>query len=127
MFFRNVKSFNLAMGTNYNVKFSGPLSDLTYNYELIDAIQNYTSLNPNMIKLKADCIAERSFDDNIDSMFRKNQAVIVAAIVFIFLYISLALGYFPNPVYCRFAVALVSIMVIFLSFLAACGCTFYWG
>jgi hypothetical protein len=126
VFFRNVKSFNYAMGTNYNVNFDGPLSGLSYNFDLVYAIQNYTSQNPNLIKLKADCIAERSFDDNIDSMFRKNKAVIVAAFIFIFLYIALALGYFPSTVQSRFSLALVSISVIALSFVSACGTTFYW-
>ena len=79
-----------------------------------------------MINLKADCIAERSFDDNIDSMFRKNKAVIVAAFLFIFFYIAFALGYFPSTVYSRFSVALVSILVVTLAFLSACGTTFYW-
>ena len=72
VFFRNVISFNYAMGTGYNVEFEGPLSELTYNFTLIEAIQNFTDKNPNMIKLKADAIAERSFNDNIDSMFKKN-------------------------------------------------------
>jgi predicted RND superfamily exporter protein len=79
-----------------------------------------------MIKLKADCIAERSFDDNIDSMLRKNKAVIVSAIIFIFLYIAIALGHFPSRVHCRFWIALVSIFVIVISFMAASGTTFYW-
>ena len=79
-----------------------------------------------MIKLKADCIAERSFDDNIDSMLRKNKAVIISAIIFIFLYIALALGHFPSIVYSRFWISFAGISVIVLSFMAACGTTFYW-
>lgn len=92
----------------------------------MNAIQNFTSKNPDMIKLKADCIAERSFDDNIDSMLRKNKAVIVSAVVFIFIYIAIALGFFPSKVNCRFSIALVSVFVITISFMAACGMTFYW-
>ena len=115
------------MGTGYNVDLDGPLSELSYNFTLIEAIKNFTSENPNMIKLKADSVAERSFNDNIDSMFKKNQAVIVAAFVFIFLYISLALGHFPSKVYMRFTIGLSSILVVAISFMSACGTTFYWG
>ena len=79
-----------------------------------------------MIKLKADCIAERSFDDNIDSMLRKNKAVVITATIFIFFYIALALGHFPSIVHCRFWISFASITLIVLSFLAACGTTFYW-
>jgi len=31
VFFRNVKSFNFAMGEGYNVDLGGHLSELTYN------------------------------------------------------------------------------------------------
>lgn len=60
-------------------------------------------------------------------MLRKNTEVIITATVFTFLYIAIALGHFPSIVNCRFSLAAASIFVIVLSFVAACGSTFYWN
>ena len=49
------------------------------------------------------------------------------AFVLIFLYIALALGYIPSKVYLRFGIALIGILIVAISFLSACGTTFYWG
>ncbi len=88
-------------------------------------LQDYLAVNPNMITLKADFVAQRSYKDNITSMFEKNTALLIAAILFIFIYISLALGYFPDTLYSRFFFALVCVIVVLTAFLAACGCSFY--
>jgi len=78
-----------------------------------------------MIKLKADAIAGRSFADNLDYMYNKNLVVVILAFVFMLIYFTLALGYFPSKIYLRFSIAFTGIIVITLSFLSACGTIFY--
>lgn len=57
MFIRNIKSFNLAIGADYQTKMDGPNSEIAYNETLVTEIQEFISQNPSLINLKADYVA----------------------------------------------------------------------
>ena len=72
VYIRNVKSFNYALGNDYHTDMTGPMDGIDYNwdlvYELRNLTANWTKAYPDKpIKpMKADYLAERSIQDNIE-------------------------------------------------------------
>ena len=72
VFIRNVKSFNKALDNGYQTQMDGPMDGLDYNHELIEKLQDVVSrwktLYPDVPiePMKADYLAERSIQDNIE-------------------------------------------------------------
>ena len=44
-----------------------------------------------------------------------------------FFYVSIAIGFFPNPIHTKFGLGLVGILVVIGSLFAGIGITFYWN
>lgn len=72
VYIRNVKSFNYALGNNYHIEMDGPMEGIDYNwdlvYELRNLTANWTQQYPDkpIKQVKADYLAERSIQDNIE-------------------------------------------------------------
>lgn len=78
-----------------------------------------------MIKVKADYLSERSIEDNIKLESAQNAGIVVISYILMFFYVSIAIGFFPNPVHTRFLLGAIGIMVVLLSLFAGMGVTFY--
>ena len=55
----------------------------------------------------------------------ENAFIIVLSYILMFVYVSVAIGYFPNAVYSRFILGLAGIMVVIASLMIAIGISFY--
>jgi Niemann-Pick C1 protein len=80
---------------------------------------------PDMILVKADYLAERSIEDNIKLESAQNGVVVVVSYLLMFFYVSMAIGFFPNPVHTKFTLGAVGILVVILALLSGMGLTFY--
>ena len=78
-----------------------------------------------MIKVKADYLAERSIEDNIKLESAQNGVVVVISYFLMFFYVSLSIGFTPNPVHTKFLLGAVGILVVILALLSGMGFTFY--
>jgi hypothetical protein len=43
------------------------------------------------------------------------------------LYVSLAIGFFPNPIHTKFGLGIAGILVVIGALLTSIGVTFYWN
>ena len=125
VFIRNIKSFNTLSG--YDTKLD---DDMQYNQTLIDqltAVKNKweTKLGKPLLKIKLDYMAERSVPDNIKEETTENTFIILVSYVMMFVYVSVAIGFFPSKVYNRFILGLAGITVVIFSLLIGVGITFY--
>lgn len=77
--------------------------------------------------MKADYLAERSIQDNIELESSQNSAIVVISYILMFIYVSIAIGFFPNMIHCKFGLGAVGILVVILSLMSAIGLTFYWN
>lgn len=133
VFIRNVKTFNYALGNGYHTDLSGPLEGMEYNQDLIDQINfikaNWTATYPDIpIKqMKADYLAERSIEDNIVLESSQNEDIVVISYILMFFYVSIAIGFFPNLIHCKFGLGFVGIAVVLMSLMGGIGLTFYWN
>ena len=80
-----------------------------------------------MIQVKADYLAERSIEDNILLESKQNSFIVVFSYLLMFLYVSIAIGFFPSTIYSKFALGAVGIGVVIGSLLMAMGLTFYFN
>ena len=77
--------------------------------------------------MKADYLAERSIQDNIVLESSQNASIVVISYILMFLYVSIAIGFFPNMIHMKFGLGLVGILVVIFSLFAGIGLTFYWN
>ena len=77
-------------------------------------------------KVKADYLAERSIEDDVEAEGQQNAFVVVISYFMMFLYVSISIGFFPSKVHNRFLLGLAGITVVIFSCLGAIGITFYW-
>ena len=109
----------------------GPMEGLDYNKTLMDNIKGvitqWETDNPTIpIKpMKADYMAERSIEDNIELESSQNTFIVIISYCLMFLYVSLAIGFFPNCVHTKFGLGFVGIMVVIFSLMSAIGFTFF--
>ena len=75
--------------------------------------------------IKVDYLADRSLTDNLKSESFVDMLVFLIAYILMFLYISIALGFFPNKIHNRFGLGLVGILIIAGTLVTAVGLTFY--
>lgn len=133
VFIRNVKSFNYAVNNTYHIDMDGPMEGLDYNEKLVEEISfiyaNWTATYPDIpIELmKADYLAERSIQDNIELESSQNSLIVVISYVLMFFYVSIAIGFFPNMIHCKFGLGFVGINVVLMSLAGGIGLTFYWN
>jgi cytochrome c biogenesis protein CcdA len=80
-----------------------------------------------MMIVKADYLAERSIEDNIKLESAQNSFIVVFSYSMMFLYVSMAIGFFPSTIYSKFALGAVGISVVIGSLLTAMGLTFYFN
>ena len=78
-----------------------------------------------MIQVKADYLAERSIEDNILLESKQNSFIVIFSYTLMFLYVSIAIGFFPSKIYSKFALGAIGIGVVIGSLLMAMGLTFY--
>ena len=136
VFIRNVKTFNWAMQNDYHTDMTGPVEGMSYNIDLAiqlyDIMQAYYDANcaedrDCIIPVKADYLAERSIEDNIKLESSQNTSIVVISYLLMFFYVSIAIGFFPNPIHTKFGLGLVGILVVIGSLFAGIGITFYWN
>ena len=97
---RNIKSFNYVSG--YQKDLPKQLVDLGYNWDLINKIEKVYQDNPKMLKLKIDYLSERSIPDQISDISEQNSFVAILSYLIMFMYVVVAIGYFPTFVHNRF-------------------------
>lgn len=109
------------------------MESITYNMDLVNELQGFLTQykidNPNEeIKLmKADYLAERSIQDNIVLESSQNTFVVIISYIMMFLYVSIAIGFFPNMIHMKFGLGAVGILVVIFSLFSGMGLTFYWN
>ena len=80
-----------------------------------------------MMIVKADYLAERSIEDDIVLEGQQNAFIVVFSYSLMFLYVSMAIGFFPSTIYSKFALGAVGIGVVIGSLIMAMGLTFYFN
>ena len=75
--------------------------------------------------MKADYLAERSIEDNIKLESSQNSLIVVISYVLMFIYVSVAIGFFPNIVHTKFGLGAVGILVVIGALISGIGLTFY--
>jgi Niemann-Pick C1 protein len=126
VFIRNFKSFNKAMGNGYDDELDGPLEGYTYNEELIAKLQGVKAEYPDeIIMVKADYLAERSIEDNIVLESSQNANIVIISYILMLFYVSIAIGFFPNPIHTKFGLGLTGILVVIGALMSSIGFTFY--
>lgn len=72
-------------------------------------------------------MAERSIEDNIVLETQQNSSVAVISYILMFIYVSVAIGFFPSPMHMKFGVGLAGISVVIGALLTSIGITFYFN
>ena len=127
VFIRNFRSFNYAIGNDYHTDMDGPEEGLDYNQELIANIRKVQEQYPDMFKVKADYLAERSIEDNIKLESSQNASVAIISYILMLIYVSIAIGFFPSMQYMSFGLGLAGILVVIASLMTGIGITFYFN
>jgi Niemann-Pick C1 protein len=78
-----------------------------------------------IVLVKADYLAERSIEDNIILETQQNSAIVVVSYILMFFYVSIAIGFFPNPVHTKFGLGTAGILVVLGSLVSSIGLTYY--
>jgi Niemann-Pick C1 protein len=129
VFIKNIKSFNYAIGNGYHTDMTGPEEGLSYNMTLVTQIKTYlktlADANITIVTVKADYLAERSIEDNIILETQQNSAIVVVSYILMFFYVSIAIGFFPNPVHTKFGLGTAGILVVLGSLVSSIGLTYY--
>ena len=108
---------------------TGDLND--FNQQIIDevndVINTWKATYPDepIIPIKADYMAERSIEDNIVLETQQNTSIVVISYILMLLYVSVAIGFFPDIVHMKFGLGCVGILVVIFSLMAGIGFTFY--
>jgi Niemann-Pick C1 protein len=72
-------------------------------------------------------LAERSVEDNIILESQQNASIVIISYLLMFFYVSMAIGFFPNPVHTKFALGTAGILVVLGSLMTGIGLTFYFN
>jgi Niemann-Pick C1 protein len=72
-------------------------------------------------------LAERSVEDNIILESEQNASIVIISYLLMFFYVSMAIGFFPNPVHTKFALGTAGILVVLGSLMTGIGLTFYFN
>jgi Niemann-Pick C1 protein len=122
---RNLKTFNKVIG-DYNTELP---EGLTYNQDLFKVLNetysNYTAKGFKYVPFKIDFLSERSIPDNIEEEANQNASIIVVSYILMFVYVSIAIGFFPSKVHSRFILGASGIVVVIFALIMAIGITFY--
>jgi Niemann-Pick C1 protein len=123
VFIRNVKTFNLF--AEYHTELPSGVED--YNQTLYANLKSVYEQEEfsDMLILKIDYLAERSIPDELSQIGGQNQSVVMISYLLMFMYVGLALGYFPSFVHNRFLLGLSGIIVVLMSLAIAIGITLY--
>jgi Niemann-Pick C1 protein len=123
VFIRNVKTFNLF--AKYHTELPPGVED--YNQTLYANLKSVYDQDEfsDMLTLKIDYLAERSIPDELSQIGGQNQSVVMISYLLMFMYVGLALGYFPSFVHNRFLLGLSGIIVVLMSLAIAIGITLY--
>lgn len=123
VFIKNIKTFNRF--ADYHTDLPEGVED--YNHELYENLKSVYEdpANKEMLKLKIDYLSERSIPDQLEQITDQNKFVILLSYVLMFIYVGLALGYFPSFVHNRFLLGLSGISVVLMSLAIAIGITLY--
>jgi Niemann-Pick C1 protein len=78
-----------------------------------------------MLKIKIDYLAERSIPDQLDQIEAQNTFVVLLSYVLMFVYVGVAIGYFPSFVHNRFLLGLSGIVVVIFSLVISIGLTLF--
>lgn len=111
----------------FNKYFDG---DINMDYELhrqIDAAQKEFADKGKVIPLHVDYLAERSISDQLDEQNSQNMFVVIVSYALMFIYISIALGFFPSFIHTRFLLGLSGILIVVSSLLVSIGIVLYAG
>lgn len=77
--------------------------------------------------LRVTYMAQRSLQDEIGVLGSQNKAIVIISYAVMFVYIVLALGRFPHPVFTRALLGLQGIMIVIVSCVAAIGAVSWAG
>ena len=114
------------MNNSYYDDMTGPMEGIDYNYDLINAINGVFDQFPGqIIQVNADCLAERSVQDNIILESAQNSGIVVISYMLMLLYVLLAIGFFPNPIHTKFGLGKAGIIVVIRALITFIGVTFY--
>lgn len=78
-----------------------------------------------MLKLKIDYLSERSIPDQINDISEQNSFVAILSYLIMFMYVGVAIGYFPSFVHNRFLLGLSGIAVVISSLVISIGITLF--
>ena len=53
--------------------------------------------------------------------------IVVISYTLMFIYVSIAIGFFPNCIHCKFGLGAVGILVVIGALMSGIGLTFYWN
>jgi len=131
-FIRNIKTFNKYF--NYVVEDLSQYPGLEYNQDLLDKLketdQRIQKLYPehkDYKPMRVDYLAMRSIPDDLTEETNRNEAVIGLSYVMMFMYVSVAIGFFPSKVHSRFLLGISGIFVVIGALVIAIGINCYMG
>ena len=78
-----------------------------------------------MLKVKIDYLSERSIPDQIVEISNQNSSIVVISYLLMFVYVGIAIGYFPSWVHNRFLLAVCGIYVVISSLVIGIGITLF--
>ena len=123
VFERNIKTFNTF--AKYHTELPPGVDGINQTlYDNLKSVYDDPKFS-DMIMLKIDYLSERSIPDELGKIGAQNQYVIMISYLLMFLYVGIALGYFPSFVHNRFLLGLSGILVVLMSIVIAIGITFY--
>jgi Niemann-Pick C1 protein len=74
-----------------------------------------------MLKLKIDYLSERSIPDQLVEISNQNSFVVLLSYLLMFIYVGIAIGFFPSFVHNRFLLGLSGIAVVIFSLIISIG------
>lgn len=80
-----------------------------------------------MQPVKIDYLAERSIEDDVALESSQNTFIVILSYLLMFIYVSIAIGFFPSKIHNKFLLGLAGIFLVVCSVLSAIGLTFYGG
>lgn len=130
-FIRNIKTFNKHFG--YVVEDLEQYPGLEYNQDLLDKLEALDGHVKELYDIKeyapmrVDYLAERSIPDDLTEETSRNESVILLSYLMMFVYMSVAIGFFPSKVHNRFLLGVAGIIVVIASLVISIGINCYCG